>query len=94
MKRIALKGANYAAYLVGCGVLGRLWGMLLGFCFKGFLEDEGYAAEHPKKYLLGVIGVILLSVAGSACLIGIPLNWIREKLDLKIDEFADEKEWD
>ena len=68
--------------------------MLLGFCFKGFLEDEGYAVEHPKKYLLGVIGVILLLVAGSVCLISIPLNWIREKLDLKIDEFADEKEWD
>ncbi|MBO7449886.1 MAG: hypothetical protein J6U54_05905 [Clostridiales bacterium] len=94
MKRIGLHVTNWVGFVVANAQLGRLWGMLFGFLFRGFLTDEGYAAEHPKKYLLGAIGIVTLCVVSSFIVIYIPLNALCEFLDKKIDNLADEKEWD
>ena len=94
MKRIALHVTNWVSYLVANALLGKLWGMLFGFLFRGFLTDEGYAADHPRKYLFGVIGIILLAVLSSLLVIWWPLSKLMEFLDKKIEDVADEKEWD
>ena len=83
-------GCYTASYL-----LGGLWGKLFGFLFKDFLSDEGYATEHPKKYLLGVIGIMLLALLSGLLLISKPIGWVMSKIDNKIEEhFEDEEEWD
>lgn len=94
MKRFGLHVTNWVAYVVSCSLLGKLWGTLFGFLFRGFLTDEGYAAEHPKKYLLGAIGIILLAVVSGMIVVVLPLKLLVNKMDSKIDEFADDKEWD
>lgn len=94
MKRIGLHVTNWVGFVVANALLGRLWGMLFGFLFRGFLTDEGYAAEHPKKFLLGAIGIVLLAVLSSFIVIYYPLKALCEFFDKKIDDLADEKEWD
>ena len=93
-KRTGLHLTNWIGFVVANGLLGRLWGMLFSFLFRGFLSDEAYAAEHPKKYLLGAIGIIILTVASSFIVIYWPLKTLCDFLDVKIDSFADEKGWD
>lgn len=94
MKRTGLHVTNWVGFVVANAILGKLWGMLFGFLFKGFLTDEAYAEQHPKKYLLGAIGIILLAVLSSFIVIYYPLRALSEFLDKKIDDLADEKEWD
>ena len=94
MKRIVLHVTNWTGYLVANSLLGDLWGRLFGFLFKGFLTDEGYAAEHPKKYLLGVIGVMVLAIFSGMIVIWWPLTKLMEFFTEKIEDLSDEKEWD
>lgn len=94
MKRFALHITNYVGYLTACGVLGSLWGRLFGFIFEDFLSDEDYAVEHPKKWILGFFAILILAFISGYLLIKKPLDWLVSKFDKKIDDFADEKEWD
>ena len=94
MKKIILHVTNWVGYYIAIGTLSDLWGKLFGYLFEGFLSDESYAAEHPKKYLLGVIGILLLAVSSGLLVIYMPLSYLMKKLDNKIEDFADENEWD
>ena len=94
MKRIALKVTNYVAWFVASSLLGKCWGKLFGWLFIGFLTDEAYAEAHPKKYLLGVIGILLLICVSAYVVISLPINWLWNKTDKMIDDFADDKDWD
>ena len=94
MKRLALKGLNYCGYLVTCGLVGRLIGTLAGAIFKDFLQDEDYAENHPKKYLLGVLAIVSVAMLITYLVIYWPLNYLMKAIDSKIDAFADDKEWD
>ena len=95
MKKMILHVTNWVGYYIAIGTLGDLWGKLFGYLFEGFLSDESYAAEHPKKYLLGVIGIILLALLSGLLLIAKPISWIMSKIDNKIEEhFEDKNEWD
>lgn len=94
-KKMVLHITNWIGCYTASYLLGSLWGKLLGFLFKDFLSDEGYATEHPKKYLLGVIGIILLAFLSGLLLISKPIRWVMSKIDNKIEEhFEDENEWD
>lgn len=93
MKRIGLHVTNWVGYLIANSLLGSLWGKLFGFLFKGFLTDEAYAKQHPKKYLLGAIGIILLSVLSGLVIIWWPLTKLMEFFTKKIEDL-DDKEWD
>lgn len=94
MKRIILHVTNWVGYYIAIGTLSDLWGKIFGYLFEGFLSDESYAAEHPKKYLLGVIGILLLAILSGYVVIYMPLSYLMKKLDNKIEDFADENEWD
>ena len=94
MKRIILHVTNWVGYYIAIGTLSDLWGKIFGYLFEGFLSDEGYATEHPKKYLLGVIGILLLAILSGYVVIYMPLSYLMKKLDTKIEDFADENEWD
>lgn len=94
MKRIILHVTNWVGYYIAIGTLSDLWGKLFGYLFEGFLSDESYAAEHPRKYLLGVIGILLLAILSGYIVIYMPLSYLMKKLDNKIEDFADENEWD
>ena len=94
MKRIILHVTNWVGYYIAIGTLSDLWGKIFGYLFEGFLSDEGYATEHPKKYLLGVIGILLLAILSGYVVIYMPLSYLMKKLDNKIEDFADENEWD
>lgn len=94
-KKMVLHITNWIGCYTASYLLGGLWGKLFGFLFKDFLSDEGYATEHPKKYLLGAIGIILLAFLSGLLLISKPISWIMSKIDNKIEEhFDDEEEWD
>lgn len=92
MKKIILHLTNWVAYYSLCGISGRAWGNLFGFLFKGFLKDEAFAEAHPKRYLLGVIGIMLLAVCSGLMLIWWPLSLLMKVVDKKIDELPDEKD--
>ena len=93
--KMVLHITNWIGCYTALYLLGGLWGKLFGFLFEDFLSDEGYATEHPKKYLLGVIGIILLALLSGLLLISNPISWIMSKIDNKIEEhFEDEEEWD
>ena len=94
MKRIILHVTNWVGYYIAIGTLSDLWGKIFGYLFEGFLSDESYAAEHPRKYLLGVIGILLLAILSGYVVIYMPLSYLMKKLDTKIEDFADENEWD
>ena len=94
MKRMALHITNWVTYLVANSLLGKLWGRLFGYLFRGFLTDEAFAEQHPKKYLLGAIGVAILAIASSMLIIWFPLTQLMNFFDKKIEDFADDKEWD
>ena len=94
MKRMGLHLTNWVGFIVMNSLLGSLWGKLFGFLFEGFLTDEAYAEQNPTKFLLGVIGIMLLAVLSGLLIIWYPLKFVMEFFDKKIDEFADEKEWD
>lgn len=94
MKRVAMHLGNYAGYLSACGLVGYLIGRIFRFLFKDFLTDEDYAQSNPVKYLLGVFGILAISMLLTTCVILYPLEWIRNKLESKIDDFADDKEWE
>ena len=69
MKRMGLHLTNWIGFIVANAMLGRLWGMLFGYLFKGFLSDEAYAANHPKKFFLGTVGIMLLASVSSVVVI-------------------------
>lgn len=94
MKKIILHVTNWVGYYIAIGTLSDLWGKLFGYLFEGFLSDESYAAEHPKKYLLGVIGILLLAILSGYVVIYMPLSYLMKKLDNKIEDLEDENEWD
>lgn len=96
MKKILLHVTNWVGYYIAIGTLGDLWGKLFGYLFEGFLSDESYAAEHPKKYLLGAIGITLLAIVSGLIVIWAPLNYLMKKIDNKIEDHfeEDENEWD
>ena len=94
MKRLGLHVTNWVSYLVANSLLGKLWGTLFGFLFKGFLTDEAYAEQHPKKYLLGAIGIVILCLLSGCLIIWWPLTKLMEFFDLKIENLADGKDWD
>ena len=94
MKRMGLHLTNWIGFIVANAMLGRLWGMLFGYLFKGFLSDEAYAANHPKKFFLGTVGIMLLASVSSVVVIYYPLKRLCEFFDKKIEDFADDKEWD
>lgn len=94
MKKMILHVTNWVGYYIAIGTLGDLWGKLFGYLFEGFLSDESYAAEHPKKYLLGVIGILLLAILSGYVVIYMPLSYLMKKLDNKIEDLEDENEWD
>ena len=93
MKKIILHVTNWVGYYIAIGTLSDLWGKLFGYLFEGFLSDESYAAEHPKKYLLGVIGILLLAIVSGYVVIYMPLSYLMKKLDNKIEYLEDENEW-
>lgn len=96
MKKMILHVTNWIGYYIAIGTLGDLWGKLFGYLFEGFLSDESYAAEHPKKCLLGVIGITLLTVVSGLIVIWAPLNYLILKIESKIEDHfeEDENEWD
>lgn len=94
MKKIILHVTNWVGYYIAIGTLSDLWGKLFGYLFEGFLSDESYAAEHPKKYLLGVIGILLLAILSGYVVIYMPLSYLMKRLDNKIEDLEDENEWD
>ena len=94
MKKIILHVTNWVGYYIAIGTLSDLWGKLFGYLFEGFLSDESYAAEHPKKYLLGVIGILLLAILSGYVVIYMPLSYLMKKLDNKIEDLEDQNEWD
>lgn len=94
MKRLALKITDWVAFMIAASQLGRLWRTLFTYLFKGFVEDETFAENHPKKYLLGAIGIVLLTVLSGYFVVVMPLQWLFSKSLDKIDEFADDHEWD
>lgn len=94
-KKMVLHITNWIGCYTASYLLGELLGKLFGYLFEGFLSDESYAAEHPMKYLLGVIGIILLAFLSGLLLISKPISWVMSKIDNKIEEhFEDENEWD
>lgn len=96
MKKILLHVTNWVGYYIAIGTLSDLWGKLFGYLFEGFLSDESYAAEHPKKYLLGAIGITLLAIVSGLIVIHAPLSYLMKKIDSKIEDHfeEDENEWD
>ena len=94
MKRLALKITDWVAFMIAASQLGRLWGTLFTYLFKGFLEDETFAENHPKKYLLGAMGIVLFAGLSGWLVVAMPLKWLFSKSIDKIDEFADDHEWD
>lgn len=96
MKKILLHVTNWVGYYIAIGTLSDLWGKLFGYLFEGFLSDESYAAEHPKKYLLGAIGITLLAIVSGLIVICAPLSYLMKKIDSKIEDHfeEDENEWD
>ena len=94
MKRTALKVTNMVAHMVASGLLGWFWGKLFSYLFRGFLSDDTYASEHPRKYLFGAIGILVLMNLSLVLVISLPLGWLKGKVDDRIDKFCDDKEWD
>lgn len=96
MKKMVLKATNYAGYVGLSYVVGRLWGMFIAWLCKGFLNDEEFAASHPKKYLWGVFGITVFSSASAVLIFTKPLKMLMEFVDSKIDAIPEDedKEWD
>ena len=94
MKRILLHLINWVGCCLVGSMGGKLVGQLMSYLFRGFLNDGAYAEAHPKKYLLGAFGIVVLTIVAAYILISMPLKWVMDKIDAKIEKFADDKEWD
>ena len=96
MKKMILKVTNYAAYLAGCYGVGFLLGKIVEKLFGSFLSDEAYAEQHPWKFLLAVLGILICEFAIGAAIVLWPLlkiyNYFNDKIEA-IDKSEDE-EWD
>lgn len=73
MKKMILKVTNYAAYLAGCYGVGYLLGKIVEKLFGDFLSDEAYAEQHPWKFLLAVLGILICEFAIGAAIVLWPL---------------------
>lgn len=92
MLKMVLHVANWIGFYTSCGIAGKLSGNLFGRLFRRFLTDEAYAAEHPKKYLAGVAGICTVAIATTVALVWVPLKWIMDFIDSKIEEIPDKKD--
>lgn len=96
MKKMILKVTNDVAYLSSCYGVGFILGKIVEKIFGRFLTDEAYAEQHPWKYLLGVLAIMLVELSIGLAIIWVPLMKLRNFIDSKIEDRFDEKkeEWD
>ena len=93
MLKIAVKVLNYAGYLYGCNVLGN-WFARFYYGLFGFIQDEQYAAEHPKMYTAKVVAVMVIGILLALAIIWYPMTKLMEWINDKIDDFFKKEEDD
>lgn len=94
MKRFGLKVANGVGHIVASFGAGFVFGKLMGLIFSRILTEE--TMESKPVLFWGMYVLYLLLLAGFALTWSLiwPASIIYDWIDKKIDDFADEKEWD
>lgn len=92
-KTTILHVSNLIGYLGLSAIGGRLYGMFIAWIFRGFLHDEAYAEAHPKKFLLGCIGIIGFTAISAAVIVSWPLKKLYQWIDSKIDDLEEKEDF-
>ena len=94
MKRFALKTANTIGYLGASYGAGWLFGKVFSILLRRVWTEE-FKMNKPVIFWSTVVLYYLLLIAFSVAWITFsPIVKLYEMVDSKIDELADEKEWD
>ena len=94
MKRFALKTVSTVGYVGVSAGAGWLFGKVFSILFRKIWTEE-FKENKPVIFWMSVILYYLLLAAFSvAWALASPLAKIYELVDSKIDDLADEKEWD
>lgn len=94
MKRFALKTLNTGCYLASSVGAGWLFGKIFSILFKGIWTEEFKRNKPVIFWGTVVLYYLLLTVFALAWGTILPVAKLYEFIDSKIDELADEKEWD
>lgn len=95
MKKNFLRGANYGGYILGCMVEGTAIGTIIRKVFSRVLTEEVKKTNPKLFYVMTVLYVAtIVGGCGLSFLISQELYKLTEKIDSKIDDLAEEKEWE
>lgn len=94
MKRKALKGLNWMGYYVASFGCGYLFGKLIGKIFSRVLTEEVMKTKPVLFWGMYILFWILIIGSSIIYAIANPLGKLVDLINSKIDDFADDKEWD
>ena len=94
MKRFMLKTLNYVGYMATSYGAGYLFGRLFSLLFKRIWTEEVLKTKPVLFYGTVILYYTLLTVFAFAWITIIPVKKVFDLIESKIDDYADEKDWD